>query len=89
MTQKQAHKEADSAPGAPFVKDNRWARIFVPTITHMFYMTREPFVDWSPESATFLETVQHIFNLSFPNVIYTVSAHDQVMKTVRTYYFLG
>lgn len=84
--------QTDSAPqagGAVFVKDNRWARTFVPTITHAFYVTREPFLDWSPESTVFLATVQHIFNLSFPNAVYTVSAHDQVIKTVCTYYFLG
>jgi hypothetical protein len=86
---KQGRTETDSAPGALFVKDNRWARTFVPTISHAFYMTREPFLDWSPESAVFLATVQRVFNMSFPNVVYTVSARDQVVMTVCTYCFLG
>jgi hypothetical protein len=76
-------------PGALFVKDDRWAKTFIPTITHAFYMTRDPFLDWSPESAIFLATVQCAFNLSFPNVVYTVSARDRVAVTVRAYYFLA
>jgi hypothetical protein len=51
-------------------------------------MTCDPFLYWSPELAVFLATVQHAFNLSFPNVVYTVSARDRVAVTVRAYYFL-
>jgi hypothetical protein len=72
----------DNAPGARFVKDNRWAKVFIPTITHAFYTTREPFLDWAPESEAFIATVQHVFNLSFPNVNYTISAGNRVVLTV-------
>lgn len=72
--------------GARFVKDNRWARTFIPTITHMFYTTREPFLDWTPESTVFIATVQRVFNLCFPNITFTVSAHDRIATTVRAYF---
>ena len=85
----QGCTETNSVPGALFVKDDRWARTFIPTITHAFYMTHDPFLDWSPESAVFLAMVQRVFNLSFPNVIYTVFARDRVAVTVCAYFFLG
>jgi hypothetical protein len=75
------------ASGAPFVKDSHWARTFILTITHEFYITHEPFLDWSPESTVFLAMVQHVFNLSFPNIVYTISAHDHVATTVCAYLF--
>ena len=80
----------DHAPGpsAPFVKDNCWARTFIPMITHAFYITHEPFLDWSLESTVFLVTVQHVFNLLFPNVIYTISTHNHVATTVCAYLFV-
>jgi hypothetical protein len=56
--------------------------VFIPTITHALYISREPFVDWTTDSKTFLATVQKAFNLSFPNVKYTLSASDAVTKTV-------
>ena len=75
----------DNAPGARFVKDSRWAKVFIPTITHELYTTREPFLDWTPESEIFIATVQRVFNLSFPNVTYTISAGDCIVLIVCTF----
>ena len=74
--------EESDMPGTRFVKDSRWAKVFIPTITHAFYTTREPFLDWAPESEVFIATVQRVFNLSFPNVVYTISAGNRVVLTV-------
>jgi hypothetical protein len=58
----------------------------MPTITHEFYITREPFLEWTPESEAFIATVQHVFNLSFPNVSHTISVGDRIALTVRVYF---
>ena len=74
--------EESNAPGARFVKDNRWAKVFIPTLTHAFYTTREPFLDWVPESEVFIATVQRIFDLSVPNVVYTILVGNRIVLTV-------
>jgi hypothetical protein len=65
-----------------FLQDPRWAKVFIPTITHAFYVTHEPFLDWTPESAAFLTTVQHVFDLSFPNVTFVLTDDDGIVDTV-------
>ena len=62
--------------------DYRWKRIFLPTLTHALYISREPFVDWTIDSPAFLATVQSVFNLSFRNIDVTLSAKDKLTETV-------
>ncbi|PPQ88864.1 hypothetical protein CVT25_009052 [Psilocybe cyanescens] len=64
-----------------FLTDARWKDLFIPSITHALYVSREPFPDWTTDSKTFLATVQKVFNVSFPNVTYTLSAGDAVTTT--------
>jgi hypothetical protein len=59
--------------------------LFIPTITHTFYLTHEPFLDWAPKSMVFIATVQQVFNLCFPNVTFTVFARDRIVSTVCAY----
>jgi len=66
-----------------FLEDPRWTRIFLPTITHALYISRNPFVDWTSDSETYLATVQQVFNLTFPNVTITLSLGDGVVNTVN------
>ncbi|KJA18015.1 hypothetical protein HYPSUDRAFT_145626, partial [Hypholoma sublateritium FD-334 SS-4] len=63
------------------LNDTRWRRVFLPTLAHAFYISREPFVDWLRGSPTFLVTVQHIFDLSFPNVYLALSQNNKI--TIR------
>ena len=62
--------------------DYRWKRIFLPTLTHALYISREPFVDWKIDSPAFLATVQNVFDLSFPNIDVTLSARDKLTDAV-------
>ena len=62
--------------------DHRWKRIFIPTLTHALYISREPFVDWSINSPAFLATMQKVFNLSFPNIDVNLSVNDKITNTV-------
>jgi hypothetical protein len=72
-----------SDDSSEFLKDRRWARVFIPTLTHALYISREPFVDFTSDSPKFLETVQRAFDLAFPNVDFGLSMTDKVMTTVR------
>jgi hypothetical protein len=74
---------ASTADGAEFLQDERWAKVFLPTITHALYISREPFLDWTSESPALLTTVQRVFNLSFGNVTFTLPANSPVVETVR------
>ncbi|KAH9008157.1 hypothetical protein EDB83DRAFT_2681535 [Lactarius deliciosus] len=63
--------------------DPRWKRVFLPTLSHAFYITDHPFTNWIWESNTLLQTVQIVFNLSFPNISYMLSVQDKVVKATR------
>ena len=64
------------------LNDYRWKRIFLPTLTHALYISREPFKDWTIDSPAFLATVQNAFNLSFPNIDVVLSVKDKLTDTV-------
>ncbi|KAF8802531.1 hypothetical protein BYT27DRAFT_6764428 [Phlegmacium glaucopus] len=64
-----------------FLQDPRWAKVFIPTITHAFYVSREPFLEWTPEAPAFLATVQRVFNMSFLNVTFTLTADNVIVNT--------
>ena len=72
-----------NADGAQFLRDARWAKSFIPTITHALYISHEPFRDWNPEAPTFLATVQNVFNISFTNVTFLLLGNDPIADTVR------
>jgi hypothetical protein len=72
-----------AAGNTEFLRDARWAKVFIPTITHALYVLREPFLDWTSESPALLAMVQHAFNLSFDNVTFTLPADDPIVETVR------
>jgi hypothetical protein len=65
-----------------FLKDRRWARVFIPTLTHAFYISREAFTDFTLDSPKFIETVQNVFNISFPNADFSLTSNDEVVKAV-------
>ncbi|KAH9019688.1 hypothetical protein EDB85DRAFT_2153576 [Lactarius pseudohatsudake] len=60
--------------------DSRWTRIFLPTLSHALYISDHPFTDWTRESSALVETVQVVFELSFTNISYTLSAQDGIVK---------
>ena len=64
------------------LQDVRWTRVFLQTLSHALYVSEQPFLDWSWGSCAFRKTVQDVFDLSFPNISYTVSEQDEIMKAV-------
>jgi hypothetical protein len=69
-----------------FLKDGRWKEVFIPTLTHAFYISREPFLDWTSESLTLLANVQEVFDITFTNVDVNLSSKDSVITTVCQIY---
>ena len=65
-----------------FLKDRRWARVFIPTLMHAFYISRGSFTAFTLDSPDFIDTVQNAFNISFPNVDFALSPNDEVTITV-------
>ena len=84
---KTAHKPStsDGSGGSAttnFLKDSRWAHVFMPTITHTLYISHKLFIDFTLESPEFLMTMQNAFNLSFPNVDFGLAPNDLITKMV-------
>jgi hypothetical protein len=63
------------------VNDPCWTNVFLPTLSHLLYISEHPFTSWTWGS-TLLQTVQTVFKLSFTNVSYTLSLEDGIVKTV-------
>ena len=70
--------------GAEFLCDACWKEVFNPTIMHALYISREPFLDFTgtSDSPSFLATVQTAFDLSFPNVNFTLTLDDPIVTMV-------
>lgn len=66
-----------------FLKDPRWKEHFLPSLFHALYISREPFLDWTPDSPKFLVSAQKAFDIAFPNVDYALSTKDPIITTVR------
>lgn len=62
--------------------DPRWTRTFLPTLSHALYVTDYPFRDWAWDSDVLRETIQVVFDLSFPNISYVVTRQDCIIKAV-------
>ena len=62
--------------------DFRWTRVFLQTLNHALYVSDQPFIDWCWGSYSFRTTIQGVFDISFPNISYTVTEEDDIMKAV-------
>lgn len=80
-------KKSDSDPTKTFLEDARWKTAFLPSMTHALYIASEPFKDFSPNSPVFLQTIQKVFNSSFSDVSYQISAKSVIVTTVREFLF--
>jgi hypothetical protein len=76
-------EEVKKSGGADYLlKDKRWKEVFIPTITHAFFISDEPFKQFKRESAEFLKTVQDVFDVSFPDIGYTLNLRDDLVEKV-------
>ncbi|KAF8260234.1 hypothetical protein EI94DRAFT_1706462 [Lactarius quietus] len=65
------------------LKDYHWTNIFLSTLSHALYVSQQPFKDCAWSSDALRETVQVVFDISFPNISYMVAHQDCIMKVFR------
>ena len=63
--------------------DPHWTHTLLPTLSHVLYVTNSPFKDWTWGSDPFRKTIQVVFDVSFPNISYTVMEQDCITKAVH------
>jgi len=73
----------DDDATSPFMKDKRWKSTFLPSLTHKLFIAAQAFVDFKADSQVFLQTVQEVFDVSYPNIEYRLEQSDKLVTTVR------
>jgi hypothetical protein len=72
-----------NAPSAEyFILQRTWSKIFLPTIMHLFLVSKSPFQDFTSNSPSFVAVIQEAFNATHPNIYFTVAARDAIVVTV-------
>jgi hypothetical protein len=64
--------------------DPRWTGTFLPSLAHTLYISHKPFKDFKTKAPEFLEIVQKIFNLSYPEIDLVLKSNDELVKKVRS-----
>lgn len=60
----------------------RWTKRFLPTLTHLLYISKSPFEELRSSSPTFLASIEMIFKLVYPHVKYDISEDDVLVEEV-------
>jgi hypothetical protein len=68
--------------------DPQWAAAFIPSLTQALYTSHKPFEDFKRDSAAFLDTVQEVFDASFPHIEYTLRSSDALVREVWPHFYL-
>ena len=69
-----------------FLVQHTWVKVFLPTLMHLFFILEQPFQDFTSKSPSFVAIVQQAFNATHPNISYVVTAHNDIVATVRITY---
>ena len=64
--------------------DPRWTSVFLPSLAHALYVSRNPFKHFKTKAPGFLEIVQKIFNLSYPEIDLVLKSNDELVNKVRS-----
>jgi hypothetical protein len=85
---KGLHLEGAACTNAPsaqyFVAHSTWSKVFLPTLLHLFFISGQPFQDFTNNTPTFVAIVQEAFNATHPNISFAVIARDTIVTTVRS-----
>jgi hypothetical protein len=94
---KGAKKEAEKVPTMSDKKKQRdeeqkgwttqprWRTTFLPTLHHALFISQNPFLHFRLESSEFLPIIQQVFNVSFPDIQYTLHNVDLLLKEVSNH----
>ncbi|KAF8167104.1 hypothetical protein B0H34DRAFT_791875 [Crassisporium funariophilum] len=73
---KKLFQDRDIDLDTNWTSDRSWVKIFLPSLMHALYVSPEPFKNFRPKADEFHDTIQTVFDLSFPNVEYEVKEDD-------------
>ncbi|KDR82214.1 hypothetical protein GALMADRAFT_135578 [Galerina marginata CBS 339.88] len=63
------------------LKDPRWTDAFLSSLAHALYISQKPFKHFKSKAPEFLQVVQEIFNLSYPEIELALRSNDELVKT--------
>ena len=72
-----------------FVLERSWAKVFLPSLMYLFFISQRPFQDFTSDSPSFVAIVQEAFDATHPNVSFMVTAGDAIVLTVSSACILG
>lgn len=72
-----------------FVLHSTWAKVFLPTLMHLFFISDQPFQDFINHSPAFVSIAQEAFNATHPDVSFPIIAGDAIALTVSSACILG
>jgi hypothetical protein len=76
-----------NAPDAEyFVLQCTWAKVF---LMYLFFILEHPFKDFVNNTPSFVAIVQEAFNATHPDILFTVTAGDDIVTTVSPACILG
>jgi hypothetical protein len=65
------------------LKDPRWTGVFLPSLVHALYVSSKPFKHFKMKAPEFLQIIQKIFDLSYPEIDLALKSSDELVKKVR------
>ncbi|KAN0140687.1 hypothetical protein V8E53_001514 [Lactarius tabidus] len=62
-----------------FISQPTWSKVFLPSLAHLFMISEQPFQSFKNNSAQFVAIVQEAFDVTHPNISYTVTACNDIV----------
>jgi hypothetical protein len=75
--------ETNATDQSKWFSGPQWTKIFIPSLSEALYVAQYPFDDFKKDSPQFIKTVQDIFALLHPEIIYKIHAKDKFIEKVR------
>ena len=60
----------------------KWTKRFLPTLTHLLYISKGPFEELRSSSPTFIASIEMVFRLVYPHVKYDITEDDVLVEEV-------
>lgn len=79
-TQRNASGVLD--PSQQLIEGAKWRNEFLPTLYHALYVSESPFKHFRKESDEFLNTLQAVFDIVYPDISYKLSVRDALVTLV-------
>lgn len=68
--------------GLPAWVHPKWINIFLPTLTHALFISKQPFQDFRPSSPIFVTTIRRIFGLVYSHTTYDIDKDNILVAEV-------